>query len=100
MASLTQVGLTQVSLTQVRLTGIGGCVALRLNDLLPLPFEVNLRPVSLATTVFGRIIALPALQMRLYLALVTLLAAVGLKIILPTIHQRRRFAGTAGPATA
>lgn len=77
--------LGMVSLTQVGLMGIGGWVTLRLNYLLPLPFEANLILASLATMVFGWILALPALRMRgLYLALVTLMAAGGLEMIFAT----------------
>lgn len=79
--------LGMVSLTQVGLMGIGGWVALRLNYLLPFPFEVNLILAALATMVCGWILALPALRMRgLYLALVTLMAAGGLEIIFATFQ--------------
>ena len=79
--------LGMVSLTQVGLMGIGGWVALRLNYLFPLPFEVNLLLAALATMVFGWLLALPALRMRgLYLALVTLMAAGGLEIIFSTFQ--------------
>jgi branched-chain amino acid transport system permease protein len=77
--------LGMVSLAQVGLMGIGGWVALRLNYLWDMPFEVNMLLAALVTMIFGWIMALPALRMRgLYLALVTLMAAGGLEIIFAT----------------
>ena len=79
--------LGMVSLSQVGLMGVGGWVALRLNYLFNLPFEVNMVLAALATMVCGWILALPALRMRgLYLALVTLMAAGGLEIIFSTFQ--------------
>ena len=77
--------LGMVSLTQVGLMGVGGWVALRLNYLWDMPFEVNMVLAALATMICGWILALPALRMRgLYLALVTLMAAGGLEILFAT----------------
>lgn len=74
-----------VSLGQVALMGIGGWVMLRMNHAFEFPFEINLAVAAAVTTVFGWILALPALRMRgLYLALITLMAAGGVEIILST----------------
>jgi branched-chain amino acid transport system permease protein len=79
--------LNMVSLAQVGLMGVGGWVMLRMNHGLALPFEANLLAAILVTTVFGVILALPALRMRgLYLALVTLMAASGLEVIFSTFR--------------
>mgnify|MGYP000084764106 CR=1 FL=1 len=79
--------LNMVSLAQVGLMGVGGWIMLRMNHGLQLPFEINLMAAVLVTTVFGVILALPALRMRgLYLALVTLMAASGLEVIFSTFR--------------
>lgn len=79
--------LNMVSLAQVGLMGVGGWIMLRMNHGLQLPYEVNLLAAVLVTTVFGVILALPALRMRgLYLALVTLMAASGLEVIFSTFR--------------
>ena len=79
--------LNMVSLAQVGLMGVGGWVMLRMNHGFKLPFEANLLVAVLVTTVFGVVLALPALKMRgLYLALVTLMAASGLEVIFSTFR--------------
>lgn len=77
--------LGMVSLAQVGLMGVGGWVVLRLNHGFDWPFEINLALAAAVTTVFGWVLALPALRMRgLYLALITLMAASGLEIVFST----------------
>jgi branched-chain amino acid transport system permease protein len=79
--------LGMVSLAQVGLMGVGGWVVLRLNHGFDWPFEVNLAIAAAVTTVFGWVLALPALRMRgLYLALITLMAASGLEIVFSTFR--------------
>lgn len=79
--------LGMVSLAQVGLMGVGGWITLRLNYYLDLPFELNLLAAMIVTTIFGWLLALPALRMRgLYLALVTLMAAGGLEILFATFQ--------------
>lgn len=79
--------LGMVSLAQVGLMGVGGWVMLRLNYFLDLPFELNLIAAMAVTTLFGWLLALPALRMRgLYLALVTLMAAGGFEILFATFQ--------------
>jgi len=85
--SMLYARLNMVSLAQVGLMGVGGWVMLRMNHGLSLPFEANLLVAVLVTTIFGVILALPALKMRgLYLALVTLMAASGLEVIFSTFR--------------
>ncbi|HCY16555.1 MAG TPA: branched-chain amino acid ABC transporter permease [Curvibacter sp.] len=79
--------LGMVSLAQVGLMGVGGWVVLRLNHGFDWPFEINLAIAAAVTTVFGWVLALPALRMRgLYLALITLMAASGLEIVFSTFR--------------
>ena len=79
--------LNLVSLAQVGLMGVGGWVMLRMNHGFALPFEINLLVAIIVTTVFGIVLALPALRMRgLYLALVTLMAASGLEVVFSTFR--------------
>lgn len=74
--------LGMVSLTQVALMGVGGWVTLRLNHAAPWPFEINLIVGALVASVFGMVLAWPALRLRgLYLALVTLMVAGGMEVV-------------------
>ncbi len=74
--------LGMVSLTQVGLMGVGGWITLRLNHGYDMPFEANLLIAAIGTSLFGMVLALPALRMRgLYLALITLMVAGGLDIV-------------------
>lgn len=74
--------LGMVSLAQVGLMGVGGWIALRLNYIFDLPFELYLLIAGLGTSAIGMLLALPALRMRgLYLALMTLMFAAGLDIV-------------------
>ncbi len=74
--------LGMVSLAQVGLMGLGGWITLRVNHATAFPFEISLVIAAVATSVFGMLLALPALRMRgLYLALITLMVAGGLEIV-------------------
>ncbi len=85
--SLMYSKLGMVSLTQVGLMGVGGWVTLRLNYYFDFSFEINLLIGTITTTLFGIILALPALRMRgLYLALTTLMAAGALEILFATFQ--------------
>lgn len=76
-AALVYGRLGLVNLAQVALVGVGGWIMLRLNYATTFPFEVALVLSALGTGLVGMLLALPALRMRgLYLALVTLMAAV------------------------
>lgn len=81
-AGFMYVRLGMVSLAQVGLMGLGGWITLRLNHGYNMPFELNLIIAAIGTSLFGMLLALPALRMRgLYLALITLMVAGGLDIV-------------------
>jgi branched-chain amino acid transport system permease protein len=76
-----RVGL--VSLCQFVLLAVGAWFALRVNQLVELPFPILLIVAGLGTAVIGTLIGLPALRLSgLYLALITLMAAGALTVLL------------------
>ena len=76
-----RVGL--VSLCQFVLLAVGAWFALRVNQLVDLPFPVLLIVAGLGTAVVGTLVGLPALRLSgLYLALITLMAAGALTVLL------------------
>jgi len=80
-----RVGL--VSLCQFVLLAVGAWFALRVNQLVDLPFPVLLIVAGLGTAVVGTLVGLPALRLSgLYLALITLMAAGALTVLLQKLQ--------------